>query len=98
MRTRTSCLAMAVVLIAPVALASNQPLGLASAATETAQPAATSSNPNEVICKNADAETGSTLLHRKICMTRTEWQQMQNNNRAEITDLQQRSLATAPHQ
>lgn len=98
MRTSAFCLAMTALVAAPAALASTQPIGLESTSAQTAQPAVTSSDPNEIICKSSANETGSSLLRRRVCMSRTEWQQMENENRAQITDLQTRSLATAPHQ
>lgn len=55
-------------------------------------------DPNEVICKASANQTGSGLLRRRVCMTRTEWQQMEVANREQINDLQNRSLSVAPHQ
>lgn len=91
MRIRAFYLAMGALIAASAALASGAP------PEATQQLASASANPNEIVCKDPTLQTGSSLLRRRVCMTRIEWRQLQDNDRAEITDLQTRSLAVAPH-
>ena len=67
----------------------------ALAAGSTSGPAPGAPDPNEIICKDAAAETGSTLGHRRICMTRLQWQQQNQDDRDEVNRAQLRSLDTA---
>jgi hypothetical protein len=74
-------------------------LSLASAAfAADASPATAqaSNDPNEVICKDAAAETGSMLGKRRICMSRAQWQAQQDSDRQEINNAQQHSLMARP--
>jgi hypothetical protein len=74
------------VLFAPAAIASDQ------ASTQSPR----QQDPNEVVCKDATAETGSMLGRRKICMRRIEWQWQEQSDRDETSRAQSHSLASMP--
>jgi invasion protein IalB len=62
-----------------------------------AQPQAAGSglNPNEVICEKQDV-TGSRLAHRKVCMTRSQWEDTRRQDRSAVEKVQTERGLIAP--
>ena len=68
-------------MVAPMALA--QPAQPASQ-TPTAKPAP---DPNEVVCEK-EQDSGSRLVTRRVCMTRSQWAEQRRLNRQDIEKIQ----------
>lgn len=58
---------------------------------QTAAPA----NPNEVICEKQEV-TGSRLAHRKVCMTRSQWEDTKRQDRSAVEKVQSERGLIAP--
>ena len=54
---------------------------------QTAAPASQSADPNEVICERQTV-VGSRLAHRKVCLTRSQWQESRRQDRGEVEKVQ----------
>jgi hypothetical protein len=67
-----------------------------SAAAQTESEASTTvANNDEVICKKYDV-TGSRIAKRKICMTRSEWEDYRRRSQEEFQRAEQRRGASQP--
>lgn len=61
------------------------------------QPATPPKDPmDEVVCKKEEATTGSRLGARKVCKTRREWKQIQDDARRMMQDADQASGTNNP--
>lgn len=68
----------------------------AFAAEQQAQQPAPVDDGGAVICKAAQAPTGSRFGARKICMTRNEWKAQEQNDRSVVDQASAASLRAAP--
>ena len=60
--------------------------------------AAPAVSPNDVICEKQEV-TGSRLGHRKVCMTRSQWQEARRQDRAAVEKAQsERGMNSSPSQ
>jgi hypothetical protein len=84
-----------------VAVLSTALLAIPAAAGAQAQQrpqAAPAVNPDDVICEKQDV-TGSRLAHRKVCMTRSQWQDARRQDRATVEKAQsERGMNSSPTQ
>jgi hypothetical protein len=62
---------------------------------QSAAPAYQGTNPNEVVCERLEV-TGSRLGHRKVCMTRAQWQDARRQDRSAVEKVQTERGMTAP--
>jgi Spy/CpxP family protein refolding chaperone len=60
------------------------------------QSASSGNDPNEVICKRENSETGSRLGARNVCLTRKQWDERRRNDQDMTTRSQSQSLTTRP--
>lgn len=80
--------------------ASTAAVPAAVGAQAQAQPQASAptvaANPDEVICEKQEV-TGSRLAHRKVCMTRSQWQETRREDRKTVEKAQsERGLIGEP--
>jgi len=62
----------------------------------TATGALSAADPNEVVCEKQEV-TGSRLAHRKVCMTRAQWQDARRQDRAATEKAQtERGMISSP--
>jgi invasion protein IalB len=67
----------------------------AQAQLQTEAAVAQARNPNEVVCEKQEV-TGSRLGHRKVCMTRSQWEDARRQDRSVVEKVQTERGMTAP--
>ena len=76
----------------PAAPEATQP----ATATVAAQPAAPAEDPNEVICRNGEPILGSRFPGPRICHTRKEWAQIQQDSQNTLVHQQMERSSNGP--
>lgn len=88
---------IAVLLTAPLAGVSAMVSAQAQQQPQVATAAPSSGDPNQILCEKQEV-IGSRLGHRKVCMTRSQWEESRRQDRGEIEKVQtQRGLVGQGH-
>lgn len=65
---------------------------------QPAAPAVQAANPNEVLCERQTV-VGSRLAHKKVCMTRSQWDEARRGDREAVEKVQrERGMNASPTQ